>query len=407
MAEFGLELLEGEKVDLVVEVGEEASTMDPETRYVEGEVRIVTDQARYPLSAVPALLDSGDYKLNPDFQRRHRWDVAAKSKLVESFIMNVPIPPIFLYEDEFGHYEVMDGLQRLTAISDFYANKFALTDLAEWSQLNGLTYATLPEKIRKGIDRRYLSSIILLQETAKTAELAQQLKQLVFERINSGGVRLTPQESRNALRDGPMNRLCRTLAREGALCRLWGIPEPSDAELATGEPAPGDAVWSNEDYRSMADAELVLRFFAYRQLLDLQKNLALRDYLDSYLDASNKFPPDLLGSLANLFKETINFAEELLGQEAFYLWRERKNGTWNWNRRSTLAAYDPWMIVLSQHLPRAQELLPKAESIRNGLKDYYEASVQEWGGRTADAADIVRRVNSLSEFLSRYLTPAE
>lgn len=154
MAEFGLELLEGEKVDLVVEAGEEASTMDPETRYVEGEVRIVTDQARYPLSAVPALLDSGDYKLNPDFQRRHRWDVAAKSKLVESFIMNVPIPPIFLYEDEFGHYEVMDGLQRLTAISDFYANKFALTDLAEWSQLDRCHRLSFRHEVRPCRGRR-------------------------------------------------------------------------------------------------------------------------------------------------------------------------------------------------------------------------------------------------------------
>ncbi|TFD38908.1 DUF262 domain-containing protein [Cryobacterium sp. TMT2-10] len=407
MTESGLELLAGEKVDLAATSQLEKSPIDPEKRYVEGEVRIVTDQARYPLSAVPTLLASGDYKLNPDFQRRHRWDSAAKSKLIESFIMNVPIPPIFLYEDEFGHYEVMDGLQRLTAISEFYGDVFALIGLSEWEQLNGFRYSTLPEKIRKGIDRRYLSSIILLQETAKTPELAQELKQLVFERINSGGVRLTPQESRNALRDGPMNRRCRILAREGALCRLWGIPEPSDTELATGEPAPSDSVWTNEDYRSMADAELVLRFFAYRQLLDLQKNLALRDYLDSYLDAANKFSPDLLDALTELFKKTINFAEDLLGQEAFYLWRERKNGTWNWNRRSTLAAYDPWMIVLSQLLPRAPELLAQAEDIRVGLKSYYEHNLGEWGGRTADAADITRRISSLTTFLHSYLSPAE
>lgn len=407
MTESGLDLLEGEKIDLAAASREEKPAMDPETRYVEGEVRIVTDQARYPLSAVPTLLKSGDYKLNPDFQRRHRWDSAAKSRLIESFIMNVPIPPIFLYEDEFGHYEVMDGLQRLTAISEFYADVFALTGLSEWDQLNGLSYSSLPEKIRKGIDRRYLSSIILLQETAKTPELAQELKQLVFERINSGGVRLTPQESRNALRDGPMNRLCRTLAREGALCRLWGIPEPSDVELSTGEPAPSDSVWTNEDYRSMADAELVLRFFAYRQLLDLQKNLALRDYLDSYLDAANKFTPDLLNALSDLFKKTINFAESLLGQEAFYLWRERKNETWNWNRRSTLAAYDPWMIVLSQLLPSAPELLTRSEEIRRGLKNYYEENISEWGGRTADAADITRRISSLTGFLRGYLLAAE
>lgn len=381
----------------------EETEIDADRRYVEGEVRIVTDQARYPLSAVPGLLKSDDYKLNPDFQRRHRWDVASKSRLIESFIMNVPIPPIFLYEDTFGHYEVMDGLQRLTAISEFYDDKFALEGLAEWKQLNGLRYSVLPENIKKGIDRRYLSSIILLQETAKTSEQAQELKQLVFERINSGGIRLTPQESRNALRDGPMNRLTRTLARDPSLCRLWGIPEPSDHEIDTGEPAPDDPVWGSEDYRSMADAELVLRYFAYRQLLDLQKNLALRDYLDQYLDAANKFSEELLSKLATRFRETIRFAEDLLGEEAFFLWRQRKNGTWNWNRRATLAAFDPWMIVLSRMLDRRTELISRSEEVREGLKSYYEDNVGEWGGRTADAADISKRISSLTSFLAEYL----
>jgi hypothetical protein len=67
------------------------------TKYVKGEVRIVTEQARYPLNTVAAMVDSKDYDLNPEFQRRHRWDNQKKSRLIESFIMNVPIPPVFLY----------------------------------------------------------------------------------------------------------------------------------------------------------------------------------------------------------------------------------------------------------------------------------------------------------------------
>lgn len=403
----GRDLFPGERVDLEGKDETPEAHVDADRRYVEGEVRIVTDQARYPLSAVPGLLKSDDYKLNPDFQRRHRWDPAAKSRLIESFIMNVPIPPIFLYEDTFGHYEVMDGLQRLTAISEFYDDKFELEGLSEWAQLNKLRYSELPENIRKGIDRRYLSSIILLQETAKTPEQAQELKQLVFERINSGGIRLTPQESRNALRDGPMNRLTRKLARNPSLCRLWGIPEPSDYELRSGEPAPDDPVWGSEDYRSMADAELVLRYFAYRQLLELQKNLALRDYLDQYLDAANQFDDELLGVLAQRFEETISFAEDLLGEEAFFLWRQRKNGAWNWNRRATLAAFDPWMIVLARFLPNRSELVGVGEDVREGLKRYYEINVSEWGGRTADASDISKRIDSLTSFLEDFLSDTQ
>ena len=113
------------------------------------------------------MIDSGNYELNPDFQRRRRWNNEKKSKLIESFIMNVPIPPIFLYENDFSHYEVMDGLQRLTTIYDFYTDKFELEGLQLWRELNGRTYSSLPEKVKKGIDRRYLSSIILLQGKCK------------------------------------------------------------------------------------------------------------------------------------------------------------------------------------------------------------------------------------------------
>lgn len=67
-------------------------------KYLKGEVRIVTEQARYPLSTIKDMFNGKDYILNPDFQRRLRWDRIKQSKLIESFIINVPIPPIFLYE---------------------------------------------------------------------------------------------------------------------------------------------------------------------------------------------------------------------------------------------------------------------------------------------------------------------
>ena len=150
--------------------------------------------------------------------------------------MNVPIPPVFLYEYSYGQYEVMDGLQRLSTIHEFYRDQLVLQDLTEWSELNGRVCSTLPANIRAGIDRRYLSSIILLQETARSGDHAQQLKQLVFERINSGGEKLTPQESRNAIYPGPMNDICLRHSRNRSLCLMWGIPEPSERELALSEP---------------------------------------------------------------------------------------------------------------------------------------------------------------------------
>ena len=117
----------------------------------------------------------------------------------------------------------MDGLQQLTAICDFYRDVYPLEGLQEWSDLSGRTYSQLPLDIRKGIDSRYLSGIILLHETTKTDEEARRLKQLVFERINSGGERLTAQESRNAIYPGPMNELCIGLSSDPNLRALWHI----------------------------------------------------------------------------------------------------------------------------------------------------------------------------------------
>ena len=179
------------------------------SRYAKGEIRIVTEQARYPLAGILGMLkeeiegDTGEkelrYKLDPEYQRRHRWSVERKSRLIESFLMNVPVPPVFLYERDLARFEVMDGRQRLTALSDFYADEFALTGLQYWSDLDGRKYSQLPSKVRDGIDRRYISSIILLKETATSEVQAAMLKKMVFERLNSGGVELTNQETRNAV----------------------------------------------------------------------------------------------------------------------------------------------------------------------------------------------------------------
>ena len=68
-----------------------------DSKYLKGEVRIITEQARYPLETITNLINSGRYILRPEFQRRHRWDVVKQSRLIESFIINIPIPPIFLY----------------------------------------------------------------------------------------------------------------------------------------------------------------------------------------------------------------------------------------------------------------------------------------------------------------------
>jgi hypothetical protein len=399
-----MNLLPGEELALSGDAEQSTDSSSNENinqKYIKGDVRIVTEQARYPLSSVQSMVESDDYELNPEFQRRHRWDNTKKSKLIESFIMNVPIPPIFLYEDRFSHYEVMDGLQRMTAIYEFYIDRFSLEGLEEWPELNGRRYSSLPEQIKRGIDRRYLSSVILLQETAKNETEATRLKQLVFERINSGGIKLEPQEARNAIFNGPLNKLCIRLARTPSLCLMWGIPAPDEDELEHEKLC--DELLSNDSFRKMDDVELVLRFFAYRQRLSHQDG-ALKDFLDRYLELGNLMSPDVLDQLEILFIETANLVYDVLGFRAFWLWRYRESvAQWNWFGRATKVLYDPIMYVFSQFIPRSRELIEKREVLQDRIKLFYQENYTSFEGRSTNISNNIERNRLLANFLESIL----
>ncbi|SFF30519.1 DUF262 domain-containing protein [Sunxiuqinia elliptica] len=398
-----MNLIKGEKLDLT---GYETETLVNATKdqinekYIKGEVRIITEQARYPLTAIVGMVESEDYALNPEFQRRHRWNNIQKSKLIESFIMNVPIPPIFLYEDKFSHYEVMDGLQRMTAIYEFYKDKFELEGLDEWKELNGKRYSELPVQVKKGVDRRYLSSIILLQETAKTELEANRLKQLVFERINSGGVKLEPQETRNAIFNGDLNQLCLKLSRNTNLCKLWDIPLPDSEEVEYG--IFSDELRSTPAFAKMEDVELVLRFFANRQRAELFKGTRFRDYLDFYLKHGNEYSTETLQSLESLFLDTLSFIYELFGEKAFWLYR-RRNGSWNWYSRPTTAVFDILTQVASEYLPHKEKILEQALTIDSQMEEFYKNNYDSFEGRNTNASVIVVREQLFNDLFKSWL----
>lgn len=344
-----------EQVNVVEKI--QNSDDDINEKYLRGEIRIITEQARYPLDTIKGMLESGKYNLNPEYQRRKRWSVVQKSKLIESFIINVPIPPIFLYEVDYAKYEVMDGLQRLTAIDDFYKGTFALEGLEEWPELNGKRYDNLPTRVKEGVDRRYLSSIILLNETAKTSEDAKFLKQIVFGRLNSGGDKLTPQEIRNALYTGTFNKFCIDLSRNDSFRRLWKFPiieVNADGLIANEE----QLLDSGDSYRKMEDVELVLRYFAYRHLSSMS-TLSQEAFLDNFLIQANKFDNETLCGLRKEFEEATELLYAIFQDDAFLM----PSGTRS-KVTPTKTIYDPLMQSISKVLDKKELLLPKAEELR-------------------------------------------
>lgn len=383
-----MNFLEGEIFNREDEEKQVVSMSDDEinAKYKRGEIRIVTEQARYPVKSIKSMLDSEDYKLDPEYQRRKRWDNGKKSRLIESFIMNVPLPPIFLYEYDYSKFEVMDGLQRLTTIYDFYNGDFALEDMGYWKELEGKKYNELPEEIQKGIDRRYISSIVLLEETAKTPEEAEELKQIVFERLNSGGEKLTPQETRNALYNGDFNQLCIKLSKNEKFKIMWDIPINDDDLL------------QSETYRKMDDVELVLRFFAYRFLDTLTGTV--ESFLDSYLKNANNFPKETLEKLEQLFNNTIDTVFEIFGKEAFLPPKYERQ-----TNKPQKTIYDPLMQSIAKHIAEKEKLLSQAEVIKeNKYNNPHEINGERlFYGRNTSPGVVKTRIDYFDNLLANYL----
>lgn len=288
-------------------------------KYKKGEFRIVTEQARYPLANIRNIFEN--YNLTPDYQRRRVWDNKRKSKLIESFIINVPIPPVFLYEYDFSKHEVMDGLQRITAILDFFDNKFKLEGLDLWSELNGTYYSDLPEDIKLAIERRYLSAIILLKESASSSKKEKLMKRFVFERLNTGGVELSPQEIRNAVYSSDFNERLIKMAESEKFRKLWGELE-------------------NESYSRMEDCELVLRFFAYKSACKHNIAKSTTAILDLYAERAKDFTDKSIDTLENIFFKTLEVVYFIFSETAFK--SEKKS------KKSEKMIYDAVMLSCAE-----------------------------------------------------------
>ncbi len=367
------------------------SEVDINEKYDSKEKRILTEINREKLpSFVEALKNPGYMDLRPFYQRRARWTPKMQSRLIESFLINIPVPPIILYEIEYNSYEVMDGQQRITAIRDFYANQFALTGLELWPELNGLKYEQLPVKIRAGLDRRSLSSIVIIRESTSAPEEALFLKQKTFERLNTGGVDLSQQEVRNCLYHGEFNSLLLELARYPIFAEAWGIPtDDNNPELLE----------NNNLYKKMEDVELVLRFFALRNVEHFRRGL--EGFLDLYMMKSLSFSAEDIIFLKDIFLQTINLAHKIYEEHLFKPF-EPKSGIWKEN--SYKAYYDAVMVGFSRHLHESEILIIQKAKVIEETKRLFEkeeSRLLTGGGKTK--AEIQERINIFDKMLSHVI----
>ena len=376
-AEFPIETLPADASDRVIE-----------KFFERGRLRVVQDRNDFFLRHVVDFIEGRKWgNLTPEYQRRLRWDNKKKSKLIESFIMNVPVPPVFLYEEGIGQFEVMDGQQRLNAIVDFLENRFKLSGLKTWPALNGRSFSDLPPSIKRGLERAKVSAITLTSDTSDASVNSIDLRAQVFERLNTGGERLNPQELRNSLYSSPFNKLIIGLSREPKFTKAWEIPNHKDNVLSDGSPT--EALKKNQLFKRMTDVEIVLRFFAFKEP-DLISG-SVRSMLNSTMVRYRGCKGDELEQLKNEFLEALDLCVKVFRKDVFRIPSKEKTT----KSRLSRPFFDAQMVVMHQLADQQNQILKHAKSIKKAVlslaasdSDKYELMV----GRANTAATVRERI---------------
>ena len=276
--------------------------------------------ADYTVDSLVKRMAGGAFQI-PEFQRQFVWTARHASKFIESLLMGLPVPGIFLYkETDTNRHLVIDGQQRLRTLQAFYdglfrGKEFKLQGVREpWLDR---TYKTLDHADLLKLDDSIVHATIFKQD--KPEDVADSIY-FVFERINTGGMRLSPQEIRNCVNLGPFIKRIRELNKLNA----WR------------------SVFASENIRAK-DEELILRFLAlYRNNEHYSRPMA--GFLNKFSEEMNKVDETELTRLSQIFKTTIEKVNSAIGPRAFRI-----------IRALNAAAFDAIMVGLAKRLELSPE----------------------------------------------------
>lgn len=235
-------------------------------------------------------IEQGLYIMDPDFQRDFIWKSDKQSRLIESLLMRIPLPVFYLAERDDGKVIVIDGLQRLTTISNFLNNAFGLRHLDQANMpFYGKYFKDLPVKLQTRLEDTQLIIYILDEKVPERARLD------IFERVN-GGMPLSRQQMRNCMYCGPATRMLAELAKEMSFLK------------ATGR---------SLSWQTMRDREFINRFVAFYLLgLDAYKG-DMDQFLADALIKVNKYGGDSITSLKKNFRLSMELCYSIWGEHSF------------------------------------------------------------------------------------------
>jgi Protein of unknown function DUF262 len=246
--------------------------------------------ASYDLS-VNTLVEQWNDKLLiiPEMQREYVWDDGRASRLIESLMLNIPVPPVFFAETEDATYEVIDGHQRITSIVRFIENQFPLSGLRLQTEYLRKRFHQLPPREQRFLRTRVVRAVVI------GIDSHPQMKFEIFRRLNTGAIALNSQEVRHALNQGPLDELLRTLVLDPSFRRCVGTKTPR---------------------RRMIDQELVLRFLSLSCELETYRP-PLERFLNGFMEKHRNDPPDEIAELAIKFRSAVGFNGSIFPGKAF------------------------------------------------------------------------------------------
>ena len=324
-------------------------------------------------------IKNDELDLMPDFQRGGGiWTSRAKSRLIESMLIRIPIPVFYFDATDDDKWLVVDGLQRLGAFRDFILGDFRLTDMEFLTQLNNKAHADLPRNMQRRINETQLTAYLIEKGTPPSVKLN------IFKRINTGGLPLSSQEIRHALNPGPARRFLEVLAQSSP------FREATDFSLAT---------------KRMADRECVLRFSAF--MLKGYKNYGRGDwdlFLNNAMGTLNTIPGPEVRELAKQFMKAMNTAAVLFREDAF-----RKPTPKDQRRRAPInkALFEAWSVNLANLDSRQTETLISRREILlegfNRLMDENGPFVQAISLGTSSVKKVQIRFSVIEELIRETL----
>jgi hypothetical protein len=353
--------------------------------------RVIYQANSFLLPQLRDLIEEGDViNVRPEYQRRSRWPNKKKSQLIESLLLNVPIPSLFFYESDLARYEVMDGQQRMNAIADFLAGSYTLTGMEKLPFLNKKKYEDLPPRVKRSLDRASLSAIVLLQESKADEEDPFVIRRYVFEKLNTGGEKLNAQELRNSLYRSDFNKLIVSLAREDEFCKIFGIPKFT--KLDDDPSYINKAREKNQMYKTMADCQAVLRVFAL--LNDQDISGSMKNILDRCMKNNLKRTQEDLATLRKNFLLTLETSVSFFDGQAFLLPPNDKG-----KRRVSLAFFDAVMVAVWRRIEKVDDMKRASKRICDGISLTLVDNIDALTGKANTAASIKDRISVIGKVI--------